>query len=108
MVNSEYTISPVQFTSYGFFIIAILLKVILLNKESKDRFTLWMFFIYLVAFSMAISVFYPISLDYATYFYSFEFLASVTLVFAFTVMTISLFKGNENLFSYVFFIMMVF
>ena len=56
MVHTEYTISIVQFISYGILILGILLKVILNNTANKAM--KWLSFAYLVAFSMAIPVMY--------------------------------------------------
>ena len=98
MVHTEYTISGIQFASYGVLIIGILLRVIAINKTSTNKLLLWLSFIYLVCFSMAIPVTYPSQMESKAFFHILEGLTSYSLVAVFTFMMIMLFKGKENLF----------
>ena len=100
MVHTEYTYSAIQFISYGILIIGILLKVILLNETSKNRPLLWLSFVYLVSFSMAIPVMYYSMIQLHVLFHVSEAITSFLLVTFFTYMLINLFEGKEDLFFY--------
>ena len=107
MVHTEFTIPGIQFASYGILIIGILLRVIQVNKTSKNRLLLWFSFIYLVSFSMAIPVTYPSNMESHVFFHIFEGITSYLLVGVFTCLMIMIFKGKENLFYFAHFIIML-
>lgn len=99
MVHTEYTTPVIQFVSYGILIVGILLKVILSHKESKNKPVLWLSFVYLVCFSMAIPVMYQSMIELHTLFHIIEGVAVFALVGAFTYLFILIFKGENNLFK---------
>lgn len=105
MVHSEYTISPLQFASYGFFIVAIILQAALLHKSAESKSLLWLSVAYLVAFSMAIPVTYRTNLEYATLYHVIEGVVTYALVAAFTIITLKLFNGSFDLFGLPLFLM---
>ncbi len=98
MVHTEYTISGIQFASYGILIVGILLRVILNAPKAKSKFLLWLSFAYLVSFSMAIPVMYPSAIELHVLFHIVEAVASVALVAIFTLLMILLFEEHEDLF----------
>lgn len=95
MVHTEYTISILQFVSYGVLIIGILHRVILMPNKGVLK---WLSFIYLVCFSMAIPVMYRSYIEYSILFHITEAVASISLVTLFTFMMILLFHNEDNLF----------
>lgn len=99
MVHSEYTISPLQFASYGFYIVAIVLQAALLHKNAESKSLLWLSVAYLVAFSMSIPVTYRTNLEYATLYHVIEGVVTYALVAAFTIITLKLFNGSFDLFG---------
>ncbi len=99
MVHSEFTAAPVQFASYGFFIVAIVLQAVLLQKEAESKSLLWLSVAYIVAFSMAIPVTYRSTLDYAILFHVIEGVVTYTLVLAFTILTLKIFNKKTDLFD---------
>lgn len=98
MVHTEYTMSALQFVSYGILIVGILLKVIMNHRQSRNKPLLWLSFVYLVSFSMAIPVMYETHLEIHTLFHIFEAGASIALVAVFTYLTVLLFDGKDDLF----------
>ena len=98
MVHTEYTIPIIQFISYGILIVGILLEVILNHKESNNKVSLWLSFVYLVCFSMAIPVMYYSAIKLHLIFHVLEGIASFTLVVMFTYLLVLLFEGESNLF----------
>ena len=98
MVHTEYTTSVVQFVSYGILIVGILLRVILNHKESDNKVSLWLSFVYLVSFSMAIPVMYHSFIELHIFFHIVEAIAFISLVVFFTYMMILLFNKENNLF----------
>ncbi len=98
MVHTEYTTPVIQFISYGILIIGILLKVILLNRNSKDKPLLWLSFIYLVCFSMAIPVMYHSYIEQASLFHIIEAFTIFFLVGSFTYLLVLIFSNKEDLF----------
>ena len=98
MVHTYYTIPVIQFISYGVLIVGILLKVITLHKDSDNKLLLWLSFIYLVCFSMAIPVMYRTFIELHILFHIIEGIASFVLVGFFTFLLILIFKGKNNLF----------
>lgn len=98
MVHSEYTISIVQFISYGILIIGIVLKGINNRELFKNKVNLLLSIIYLICFSMAIPVSYPTTLSSPIFFYIIEAIATYSLVGLFTYLLCLLFKNEDNLF----------
>lgn len=98
MVHTEYTIPVIQFISYGILIIGILLKVILLSKNSQNKPLLWLSFVYLVCFSMAIPVMYRSFIPESVLFHIIEGISSFCLVLIFTFLMSLLFDEREDLF----------
>lgn len=98
MVHTEYTIPVIQFISYGILILGIFLKVLLNSYEEHNKPLLWLSFVYLVCFSMAIPVMYRSMIDQHILFHIIEAISSVGLVVVFTFLLLQIFKGNNNLF----------
>ena len=107
MVHTEYTIPGIQFASYGLYIVALLLQVVLLWTKVSHKPLLLLSFLYLVAFSMAIPVVYPSALSYAPVFEALEGVSAVLLVMVFTRMVIALYEGKEDLFDWPFIVLAV-
>lgn len=101
MVHTEYTYSVIQFISYGILIIGILLKVIMINSNSDNRTILWLSFIYLVCFSMAIPVMYHSSIELHVLFHVLEGITSFLLVGLFTYLLLLIFNNKDDLFIYI-------
>lgn len=99
MVHSEYTISPVQFISYGILILGIILKGVNDRDKFNNKTHLILSTIYLVLFSMAIPVSYPTTLVEPLAFYIIEALATYSLVGLFTYLLCKLFNNEDNLFD---------
>ena len=98
MVHTHYTISGLQFASYGVWILGILLKAISLHGNSENKPLLWLSFAYLVAYSMAVPVMYPSQIETHVFFHIFEAVGSFALVGAFAFLLLRLFNDNEDLF----------
>lgn len=98
MVHTHYTISGLQFASYGIWILGILLKVISIHPRNENKVLLWLSFAYLVAFSMAIPVMYQSMIEAHLFFHILEAIGSIALVAAFTYLLIRLFNDNGDLF----------
>ena len=98
MIHTEYTISGLQFASYGIWIAGILLQTILNQAKSQNKVLLWLSFAYLVAFSMAIPVMYRSFLEWHLWFHLVEEIGSLVLVAAFTFLLLMLFQGKDDLF----------
>ena len=98
MVHTHYTISGLQFASYGIWILGILLKVVTLHSASSNKPLLWLSFAYLVAFSMAVPVMYPSQIEAHVFFHILEAVGSIALVGAFTYLLLRLFDDKEDLF----------
>ena len=99
MIHTLYTIPGIQFASYGMLIVAMLLRILQLAPQSKNRFGLWYSLAYLTVFSMAIPVVYKhYTLANPALFHGLEYLVMLSLVILFTVMLRRLFLGQgENL-----------
>jgi len=109
MVHTEYSSFLIQVVSYAFLIIGILFKVIDINKNSKNRYNLWLSFIYLVCFAMAIPVMYsyPSSTN-VNALYALETITVLLLVPAYTYFMIRLFRNEENkIFNPLLFILLI-
>ena len=98
MVHTHYTISGLQFASYGIWILGILLKVISIHHKNVNKVLLWLSFAYLVAFSMAIPVMYQSLIEAHVFFHILEAVGSIALVGAFTYLLLRLFNDNGDLF----------
>ena len=98
MVHTEYTIPVIQFISYGVLILGILFKVIINHSSSENKPLLWLSFVYLVCFSMAIPVMYRSFIEVNTLFHVLEAFASFLLVGVFTCLLIKIFIGRDDLF----------
>jgi hypothetical protein len=98
MVHTHYTISGLQFASYGVWILGILLKVISIHSKNENKTLLWLSFAYLVAFSMAIPVMYQSAIEAHVFFHILEAIGSIALVAAFTYLLLRLFNDNGDLF----------
>lgn len=107
MVHSEYTISGLQFASYGFFIAGILFQVIRMVPRVPNKGVLWLSFAYLVSFSMAIPVAYFSRIEASTAFHILEFIAVLLLVTGFFMMTMNLYEGRSDLFSYIYIVVAI-
>ena len=101
MVHTEYTIPVMQFVAYGILIIGILLKVIENSKTSENKPLLWLSFVYLVAFSMAIPVMYHSNIEHYKLFHVIEGISVFTLVGLFTYLLVKIFDGSNDLFMVV-------
>ena len=99
MVHTHYTISGLQFASYGVWILGILLKVISIHSRNESKALLWLSFVYLVAFSMAIPVMYHSAIEAHVFFHILEAVGSIVLVAAFTYLLIRLFNNSGDLFA---------
>ena len=98
MVHTHYTISGLQFASYGIWILGILFKVISIYHKTENKVLLWLSFAYLVAFSMAIPVMYQSLIEAHAFFHILEAAGSIALVGAFTYLLLRLFNDNGDLF----------
>ncbi len=98
MVHTHYTISGLQFASYGIWILGILLKAISIHPKNESKPLLWLSFAYLVAFSMAIPVMYQSMIEAYVFFHILEAVGSIALVAAFTYLLLRLFGDNGDLF----------
>ena len=98
MVHTHYTISGLQFASYGVWILGILLKVISIHSENENKALLWLSFAYLVTFSMAIPVMYHSMIEAHVFFHILEAVGSIALVAAFIYLLLRLFNKNGDLF----------
>ncbi len=108
MVHTEFTIPPIQFAAYGMLIVAMILRAAELSSSAENRFSMWYSLIYLTAFSMAIPVVYPSSIEHAALFHFIEADVMLVLVVSFTVMLRRLFVGRgENLLLWIPFLVMV-
>lgn len=101
MVHTEYTIPVMQFVAYGILIIGILLKVIENSKISENKPLLWLSFVYLVAFSMAIPVMYHSNIEHYKLFHAIEGISVFALVGLFTYLLVKIFDGKNDLFMIV-------
>ena len=100
MVHSEFTTPAIQFIAYGILIVGILLKVIMVNKDSNHKALLWLSFAYLVCLSMAIPVVYRSFIELHALFHVIECAASFALVATFTYLLLLVFDGIDDLFAW--------
>ena len=98
MVHTHYTISGLQFASYGVWILGILLKGISIHSKNENKVLLWLSFAYLVAFSMAIPVMYHSVIEAHLFFHILEAVGSFALVAAFAYLLLRIFNDNGDLF----------
>ena len=106
MVHTEYTISWLQFISYGILIVGLILQTILNNKTEKNKVLLWLSLVYLISYSMAIPVSYECFLEYHLIFHIIQGIATYCLVLLFTLLMIKIFQKENNIFIFEFFIPM--
>lgn len=105
MIHMDDTnIAGLQFAAYGVLIVGLLLKTIENNKTSKNRFTLWLSFVYLVCFAMAVPVTYPYVGEHMELIYAFEFITMLVLVAFFASFETKMF-GDGDLPDNLFFLM---
>ena len=97
MIHTEYTNLILQFVSYLFLIIAIILKSVLINTNNK--LLLWLSTIYLICYSMAIPVCYYTTIQYDVLFYIIQGITMLGMVLLFTLLTLKLFNNKINLFN---------
>ncbi len=97
MIHTEYTNLLLQFTSYAFLIVAIILKSVLINTNNK--LLLWVSTIYLLCYSMAIPVCYYTTIQYDVLFYIIQGITMLGMVLLFTLLTLKLFNNKINLFN---------
>lgn len=93
MMHSHYTISVIQFISYGFLIIACIIKVISDNKTKEGIISL----IYLTSFAMAIPVCYDTNIKLKYVFYIVEYIGTLTLIYIYFKELKDLFSNKSNL-----------
>lgn len=99
MVHTEFTVPPIQFTSYAMLILAMILKTAAVQGQTQRPLLLWLSLAYLTAFSMAIPVMYRTELSNAPLFYVIQAVVTLSLIAAFTVMLCMIFQNKgENLF----------
>lgn len=99
MIHTEYTNLILQFVSYAFLIIAIILKSVTINTNNK--LLLWVSTIYLLCYSMAIPVCYYAAIQYDILFYIIQGITMFGMVLLFTLLTLKLFNNKINLFNIV-------
>lgn len=104
MVATPNTISGIQFGAYGILIVGLLLRTIECSYTTKNKLSLWLSFIYLVCFSMAIPVMHeaPSTTQDLLVFHIVEAVAVNVLVCMFTFLEAYMFKEEDfRLFSVV-------
>ena len=94
MVHTEFTAAPVQFVSYGFLILGLILQTVLNVKAGGDPFRHWYSLLYLTAFSMAIPVMYRSFLRQSALFHVLEAVTALVLVAFFTLLLTFVFTGR--------------
>ncbi|MCR5187684.1 MAG: hypothetical protein K6C97_02020 [Treponema sp.] len=108
MVHTDYTISGLQFASYGILIAGLILQTILSAQAGAPLFKLWYSLAYLVVFSMAIPVMYESSIKHAALFHVIEAFTAFILVVIFTCMMMALMNGQAvNLLLWIPFLFML-
>lgn len=93
MMHSHYTTSVVQFISYGFLIIACIIKVVCDSKNKTSIISL----IYLTTFAMAIPVCYDTNISIKYLFYVVEFITTLTLIYIYFKELKDLFENKAKL-----------
>jgi len=110
LVHTEYTISILQFISYGFLIIALILKLIGNIKEGqKSLMNEIMFIIYIIVFAMSIPVAYRTTSSNYIAFYILEALSVFILVpiFSYFSYEIMINKRHNNVIYYLSFVLLL-
>ena len=109
MMHTGFTLGLLQFVGYGFLIISFLIRTIKKIKEGNGRFECIIELIYLIFFSMTIPVCYITYLNgiQMVLFYIVEFITTLTLLFIFGKMMYSFFNNGEEVFSIIYFIVML-
>ena len=80
MVHTEYTISGIQFASYGALMIAMTLRTIEKHGNGGNNFLMWYSLIPSIVFSMAIPLVYKSSINNVSFFHFVEAVVSLVLV----------------------------
>lgn len=96
MVHTKYTITSLQFVSYGMLILAMIFNTIISVNEGAPALPAWFTLIYLTVFSMAIPVVYQSNIEKASLFHIIEIVVSLLLVVVFTLMLQKFFTGNST------------
>lgn len=102
MIHTEFTILAIQFVSYGFLILALILQSVIAQKEAKHPSLLWISLIYLVSFSMAIPVVYESNLEGNALFHSLEIVIALFMILSFVYMADQLFLGKGEHLIYIY------
>lgn len=101
MVQTNFTLAPVQFVAYGFMILSMISVTVLNFKMSGEGARLVISLIYAVCFAMAIPVVYDVTVPAAGGFIALECAVSAILVFAFTIMLSEFYQsGGKTRFSF--------
>ncbi|MBR6410461.1 MAG: hypothetical protein IKS35_03680 [Clostridia bacterium] len=110
MMHTDFTIAPVQFVSYGFLILGMILRTVQVAGSGHAHVFMLVFsLIYLTLFSMAIPVVYEeFSLGHHVLFHVVESVTALLLVGGFTWMLRMVFLGQgENLLLWIPFLIML-
>lgn len=100
MVHTHGTTAPVQFLSYGMILISMAIHTATMVKAYGNGLLRWLSFSYIVAFSMAIPVVYPTSIELSWLFIPLEIIVSAVLVILFTIMLRSHYCG-KGIYSFI-------
>lgn len=100
MVHTHGTTAPVQFISYGMILISMAIHTATMVKAYGNGLLRWLSFSYIVAFSMAIPVVYPTSIELSWLFIPLEIIVSAILVILFTIMLHSHYCG-KGIYSFI-------
>lgn len=110
MMHTDHTIAPIQFASYGFLILAMILRTVqVAGAGGSQVWMLWYSLVYLTLFSMAIPVVYEaFALNHHVVFHIVEAVTALLLVGCFTWLLRMVFLGQgENLLLWVPFLVML-
>ncbi|MGN1296090.1 MAG: hypothetical protein ACI4U5_06735 [Bacilli bacterium] len=109
MMHTGYTLSPLQFVSYGFLIISFLIRTIKQIQHGDSKFECIISLVYLVFFSMTIPVCYITYLDgiQMVLFYVAEFITTLSLLFIFGKMMYCFLDKGKSIFNVAYFIIML-
>lgn len=94
MVHTHGSIPPLQFVSYGMILISMAIHTAVQIKEHGGGVLRWLSFSYIVAFSMAIPVVYPTSIELSWLFIPLEIVVSAGMVALFTIMLRGFYMGT--------------
>lgn len=103
MVHTNFTLLWLQFIAYGALLLSMLMRTLHCYFTADGTFRrgrLWISFLYILCFSMAIPVVYSTAIDAAAVFVPLEIATSLLLVAAFTVLLIRFYKsGGQAVFG---------